>query len=175
MINYTLLEFDTLNSTSNFLRENHPYFPHMTIIRVNHQTEGRGQFERKWESKPNQNLLFSILLKDVNVSKSYEIKSWIKTSLMNYLFKQGIDVTFKEPNDLYVLDKKICGILIETQTQTANFDYVIIGIGLNINQEVFEVPNATSLSLETRRTYDLQDIFKQLLAELMVEYDKFGL
>ncbi len=175
MINYTLLEFDSLNSTSNFLRENHPYFPHMTIIRVNHQTQGRGQFDRQWESKPNQNLLFSILLKDINVSKSYEIKSWIKTSLMNFLFKQGIDVTFKEPNDLYVSNKKICGILIETQTSSANFDYVVIGIGVNINQDTFEFSGATSLFLETRRALDLQDVFVKLLAELMIEYDKFGL
>ncbi len=175
MINYTLLEFDSLNSTSNFLRENHPYFPHMTIIRVNHQTQGRGQFDRQWESKPNQNLLFSILLKDINVSKSYEIKSWIKTSLMNFLFKQGIDVTFKEPNDLYVSNKKICGILIETQTSSANFDYVVIGIGVNINQDTFEFSGATSLFLETRRIMDLHDLFIKLLAELMIEYEKFGL
>lgn len=175
MINYTLLEFDILNSTSNFLRENHPYFPHMTIIRVNHQTEGRGQFDRKWESEPNQNLLFSILLKDVNVSKSYEIKSWIKTSLMNFIFKEGIDVTFKEPNDLYVKDKKLCGILIETQTSSSIFDYVIIGIGLNVNQDAFDAQNATSLKMETRRTLNLQNTFRKLLEELMVEYGKFGL
>jgi len=147
----------------------------MTIIRVNHQTEGRGQFDRQWESEPNQNILFSILLKEVNVSKSYEIKSWIKTSLMNYMFKQGVDVTFKEPNDLYIKDKKICGILIETQTEITSFDYVIIGIGINVNQESFQNSNATSLYLETRRKYNLQDQFKNILTELMAEYHKFGL
>ena len=175
MISYTLLEFDSLDSTSDFLRDNHPYFPHMTLIRAEHQLKGRGQFDRKWESEANQNLLFSILLKDINISRSFEIKNWIKTSMMNFLFKQGIDVTFKEPNDLYVKDKKICGILIETQATDSNLDYVIVGIGLNVNQKSFVNFQATSMLMEVKRGFDLRLLFHNLLDELMSEYSKFKL
>lgn len=95
MISYTLLEFDELISTSNFLKENQTYFPHMTFVKVNHQTEGRGQYDRKWESDANQNLLFSILLKHINVSNMLEIKRWVVSSIMKYLRNRGIDCTSK--------------------------------------------------------------------------------
>ncbi len=87
MISYTLLEFEELDSTSNFLKENQTYFPNMTIIKTNHQTQGRGQFDRQWESKAGENLLFSILLKDIDVSKTYDIKRWITSVLLLYFQK----------------------------------------------------------------------------------------
>ncbi|TNF08298.1 MAG: biotin--[acetyl-CoA-carboxylase] ligase [Bacillota bacterium] len=172
MIPYTLLEFDEVDSTSNFLKENHTYFPHMTIIRADHQTEGRGQFDRKWESEPKDNILFSILLKDIKFDQMYKIKSWVITALMNFLHEHGILVSFKEPNDLYVDDKKICGILIETQSDYDAFNYAVIGIGMNVNQTVFNHPKATSLKIENDQTYDVDQLFEALLNTLMKEYQR---
>jgi biotin-[acetyl-CoA-carboxylase] ligase BirA-like protein len=172
MIPYTLLEFTEVDSTSNFLKENHAYFPHMTIIRADHQTGGRGQFDRIWESKPKENILFSILLKNIQFDNMYKIKSWIVTSLMNFLHEHGVYVTFKEPNDLYIDDKKICGILIETQSDYEAFNYAIIGIGLNLNQESFNHPKATSLKIENNRMFDVDAMFNELLQILMKEYQR---
>ncbi|MDX9691373.1 MAG: biotin--[acetyl-CoA-carboxylase] ligase [Acholeplasmataceae bacterium] len=172
MIPYTLLEFDEIESTSDFLKENHSYFPHMTIIRANHQTGGRGQFDRIWESRPNENILFSVLLKDLKFDQMYKIKGWIVTSLMNFFHDHGVLPTFKEPNDLYINDHKICGILIETQSEYDVFNYAIIGIGLNINQTVFNYPKATSLKKESGRTYDADIIFEEILSVMMKEYKK---
>jgi biotin transport system substrate-specific component/BirA family biotin operon repressor/biotin-[acetyl-CoA-carboxylase] ligase len=172
MIPYTLLEFDEVDSTSNFLKENHSYFPHMTIIRADHQTGGRGQFDRKWESKPKVNILFSILLKNIKFDQMYKVKSWIVTSLMNFFHENGVLVSFKEPNDLYVDDKKICGILIETQSDYDEFNYAVIGIGMNINQIEFNHPKATSLKIQNQKSYDVDQLFEEVLHYLMKEYQR---
>jgi len=172
MISYTLLEFEELVSTSDFLKENQSYFPHMTVVKANHQTQGRGQFDRKWESKPQENLLFSILLKQMNVSKMFEIKRWVVSTLINHLQKKNIEVYFKEPNDLYVAEKKLCGILIETQSQSNIFDYVIIGIGLNVNQTEFDQPRATSLSILLDQNIHINHLFNDLIKSLMEEYEQ---
>ncbi|MCF7931166.1 MAG: biotin--[acetyl-CoA-carboxylase] ligase [Acholeplasmataceae bacterium] len=172
MISYTLLEFDELISTSDFLKENQTYFPHMTIVRANHQTKGRGQFDRKWESNPEENLLFSVLLKNMNVSKMFDIKRWIVSSIISYLQKKNIDVYFKEPNDLYVLEQKLCGILIETQSNSNIFDYVIIGIGLNVNQTEFDHPHATSLGLLLNQTVNINHLFEDIIKMLIENYEQ---
>jgi BirA family transcriptional regulator, biotin operon repressor / biotin---[acetyl-CoA-carboxylase] ligase len=172
MIPYTLLEFDEINSTSNFLKENHTYFPHMTIIRANHQTEGRGQFDRKWESNHGENLLFSVLLKEIPIEKMYKIKSWIITTLMSFFQQKNILVYFKEPNDIYIDERKLCGILIETQSSSLMLDYVIVGVGINLNQVVFEHPFATSMKKELKEHFSEKLIFDEILNMLMSEYTK---
>jgi BirA family transcriptional regulator, biotin operon repressor / biotin---[acetyl-CoA-carboxylase] ligase len=172
MIPYTLLEFDQVNSTSNFLKENQTYFPHMTIIRANHQTEGRGQFDRKWESNPGENLLFSILLKEIPIDNMYKIKSWVITTLMTFFQQKGILVYFKEPNDIYIDERKLCGILIETQSSSNVFDYVVVGVGLNLNQVIFEHPFATSMKKELKEHFSEKVIFDEILKSLMSQYTK---
>jgi len=171
MIPYTILEFEELISTSDFLKENQTYFPHMTFVKANHQTDGRGQFERKWESDANQNLLFSILLKNEDISDMFEIKRWVVSSMLEYLKNKGIACHFKEPNDIYVDDKKICGILIETQSKNNTFDYLIIGIGLNVNQMVFSHPYATSISNILNDQVDIKQVFKEVTKILLERYE----
>ncbi len=172
MISYTLLEFEELISTSDFLKENQTYFPHMTIVKANHQTQGRGQFDRKWESKPQVNLLFSILLKQMSVSKMFEIRRWIVSTMVTYLQKKNIEVYFKDPNDLYVFEQKLCGILIETQASFNTFDYVIIGVGLNVNQHDFDQPKATSLSVLLNQTININHLFQDIINALMENYEQ---
>lgn len=172
MISYTLLEFDELISTSDFLKENQSYFPNMTVVRANHQTKGRGQFDHKWESKPAENLLFSILLKNMNVSKMFEIKRWVVSTIIGYLQKKDIDVYFKEPNDLFILEEKLCGILIETQSHSNIFDYVIIGVGLNVNQVEFDQLKATSLKLLLNQTININHLFQDILKTLIENYEQ---
>jgi len=172
MIPYTILEFEELISTSDFLKENQTYFPHMTFVKANHQTDGRGQFDRKWESDANENLLFSILLKNKNVSDMFEIKRWVVSSILEYLQSKNINCQFKEPNDIYVDDKKICGILIETQSGSNVFDYLIIGIGLNVNQITFNHPYATSMGMLLDTKFDVKNIFKELTHIMLERYER---
>jgi BirA family transcriptional regulator, biotin operon repressor / biotin---[acetyl-CoA-carboxylase] ligase len=173
MTSFTLLEFDSIHSTSDLLKENHSYFPHMTFIRANHQTKGRGQFDRVWLSNHGENLLFSVLVKDIPIHKSYELKLWILESLVIYLKRFGIDVYFKEPNDLYVDDMKICGILIETQSSSSIFEYAVIGIGINFNQKHFPGLNATSISKIKGQNYPLKPSFQELIDIMVKEYERY--
>ena len=173
MISYTLLEFDTLTSTSDFLKENHSYFPHLTIIRANYQSSGRGQFDRLWLSNKNENIMFSILLKEVDIKRVGNVKLWILESLITYINSYEINCYFKEPNDIYVDDKKLCGILIETQTSESIYDYVVVGIGLNVNQEDFNGLPATSFKNVLKTKQDLKKSFSKLIHIMIKEYERY--
>ncbi len=173
MIPYTLLEFDTLNSTSDFLKENHSYFPHLTMIRANYQAKGRGQFDRLWFSNKNENIMFSILLKEVDIKRVGNVKLWILESLITFINSFGINCYFKEPNDIYVDDKKLCGILIETQTSEVIYDYVVVGIGLNINQEDFNGLPATSFKNILKSKQDLKKLFTKLVNLMIKDYERY--
>jgi biotin-[acetyl-CoA-carboxylase] ligase BirA-like protein len=173
MISYTLLEFDTLNSTSDFLKENHSYFPHMTMIRANYQSKGRGQFDRIWMSNKNENIMFSILLKEIDVKRVGNVKLWVLDSLITFINSIGINCYFKEPNDIYVEDQKLCGILIETQTSMDIYDYVVVGIGININQENFDNLPATSFKNILKSKQDLKKLFAKLVNILIKDYERY--
>lgn len=175
MINYTLLEFDELNSTSDLLKENSAYFPHMTWIKANYQTLGRGQFDRMWSSDKSKNILCSILLKDIAIDKANQIKSWVIDSVELFLQTLGIQTTFKEPNDLYVNGEKICGILIETKSKNLCFESVIIGIGINVNQDDFNQLNATSIKKVLGNEQDLKQLFHYFMTFMLETYEGYEL
>ena len=169
-MNYTVLEFDVLSSTSDFLKEHHPYFPHLTFIRAGYQEKGRGQFDRTWESQANENLLFSLLLKSIDIKHLEKLKKWVLLELIHFFKSNGITPYFKEPNDLYVDDQKICGILIESLSTDDVFDIVVIGIGINVNQTKFNTPNAISMQQLTHQTYEVPSLFITLVKSLSESY-----
>lgn len=173
MIAYTLLEFEELTSTNDFLKENHTYFPHFTWIRADVQTQGRGQYDRTWQSNKGENLLFSVLLKQVNASQSDAMKRWIMDTLIDVLQSLGISPHFKEPNDLYVNDQKICGILIESMSMEHMLDVVIIGVGLNVKQMDFHGINATSIQHALGKHLNLHDLFKTIVEAMANAYPRY--
>lgn len=166
----TELKFQVLDSTSDYLKSNYEDFTHLTFLRVDHQLKGRGQFDRTWQSESGKNLLCSILLKDVPISHMDDIKQMILGSLIDTLEIHGIKPQFKAPNDLYVDGKKICGILIENLAASNIYLYVVIGIGLNINQTYFNDLNATAMTLETNQTYDIETVYQTLLNQFFKRY-----
>ncbi len=170
MINYTLLSFDKITSTSDLLKEHFSSFSHFTIIKTNHQIHGRGQYDRVWVSNPNENILFSILLKDLDINQMDELKQWIIESISMLLKKYKLNPRFKQPNDIYINDQKICGILFESRTTQKLLDYVVIGVGLNVNQVDFFDIEASSMKNELNMTFDLQKLFDELLDILLNTY-----
>lgn len=162
----SILEFDEITSTSDYLKTNHASLGHLTFVRAQHQTSGRGQFKRVWESEKGSNLLFSVLLKPNENVDIHDIKNHVLIGLLNVLEHHGIMARYKAPNDLYVEHKKICGILIETKMHGSKPTYVVVGIGLNVNQTRFDVPNATSMALLKSRTFDVSNIFDQMVSHI---------
>jgi BirA family biotin operon repressor/biotin-[acetyl-CoA-carboxylase] ligase len=156
--------FDTINSTNNYAMRlvDDGMAQHGTVVRANHQTEGKGQRGKKWANSAD-NIMMSLVLKpEISPERQFGLSMAVALTLANYLqtiFGQW-QVAIKWPNDIYINDKKTCGILIENIFRGMNWAFAIAGIGVNVNQEEFpeELPNATSLYLESGQRFDLQEM-----------------
>lgn len=151
----------------------HEKLPEGTIILTENQTSGKGQRGNQWESEPHQNLTFSVIfypgflfIKDqfyLNMIASLAVADALKTFFAK-------DVKVKWPNDVYVNDKKICGILIENTLKGTVIEHSVIGIGLNVNQSEFTVEKATSMADLTLMNYDLNDVFNRVIQSIEKYY-----
>ncbi len=146
-----------------------------------YQTNGRGQRGNKWESSTGKNLTFSILLKPtfLTAAQQFAISEVISLGICKYLCLKGLQPKIKWPNDIYINDKKICGILIEHSISGANLAVSICGIGLNLNQTQFskDAPNPTSVAIELKtdsfpknKEMDLRNELNILLEEILDTY-----
>jgi BirA family biotin operon repressor/biotin-[acetyl-CoA-carboxylase] ligase len=165
-----LLVFETIDSTNTYVKNHADNLPSGTIVRARYQTQGRGQFSRSWESSPNDNLLFTLLLKAPFPEHAIQTLEKIAIeSLISFLKTYGVEPLHKLPNDIYVQGKKIAGMLLETKHEGATLTTLILGIGLNVNQQSFtNLPNASSLALLTQKTYDI-DSFAQAFFTIFIE------
>ena len=132
------------------------------IIISDFQTKGKGQRANTWHSDRGENLLFSFLVKpDLSVNDQFKLHIITSISIIRTLSKVGIyDAKIKWPNDIYIRDKKISGILIESQVSTRKITQSVIGIGLNINQTKFNRLNATSTYNELQINLDIKNTLK---------------
>ena len=162
----SILSFDRLDSTNEYIKKNHVFLPDHTIVQAQAQTHGKGQFDRIWESEPDQNLLFSLLIKSELVQE--DLMLFASSSIRELLNAYGIGSEVKPPNDIYVGDRKIAGILIERLFEGKTHLATIVGVGINVNQVSFQTANAVSMKQLTNKEFDpyllllkLTDIFKQ--------------
>jgi BirA family transcriptional regulator, biotin operon repressor / biotin---[acetyl-CoA-carboxylase] ligase len=147
--------------------------PEGTVIITANQTAGRGQRGNVWEAEPGKNLTFSLLLKPafLAIQKQFYLNIFVSLGIRDYLTKQsGQKVHIKWPNDILVEGKKICGILIENQIQGNSLTNSIVGIGLNVNQQLFTINSATSLLLITGTPFDLSESLDALMHFVEVRY-----
>jgi biotin-[acetyl-CoA-carboxylase] ligase BirA-like protein len=160
--------FDVLDSTNTYAKLHMGRLPHGSVIRARYQTAGRGQYTRTWQSTPNENFLFSITFK-TNLTRDTptRVETIMIQTLQSFLLGFGVHARHVLPNDLYVGDKKICGMLIEAKHEGSSLASLVIGCGLNINQRQFtNLPDATSLSLLTNQTYPIDTLFDALMKQL---------
>jgi BirA family transcriptional regulator, biotin operon repressor / biotin---[acetyl-CoA-carboxylase] ligase len=142
--------------------------PEGTIVITDSQTQGRGMDTNTWESEPRKNLTFSIVLYPgfLPVEKQFSLNQAISLGLTDFVSKMvpAEKVTIKWPNDIYINDKKVCGTLIQNSVLGQKFDYVIAGIGLNINQVHFKslAPNPVSMKNITGLEYNLDTLLNEL-------------
>lgn len=123
-----------------------------TIVVTDNQYAGRGQRGNSWEALPGQNVTFSIILRPVFLSPALQFQLNIAISLGIHDFLQSQKLennTVKWPNDIYVKDRKMGGVLIESMLTGSKMGWSVIGIGLNINQLDFENPHAISMRMAT--------------------------
>lgn len=133
------IHFNSIDSTNEYLKQNYKILEDLTFVSADYQTKGRGSNNREWESENSKNLLFSFLLLDKSLFQRHEEVSLVTAlSIIQVLEKNGIEeLKIKLPNDVYVKDKKICGTLLES-TSLGEMQCLIVGVGLNVNQESFD-------------------------------------
>lgn len=145
-----------------------------SVFRADSQTAGKGQRGRVWESLSNQNILASYVFyptflradEQFNLIKATSLA--VKDLLDKYLMENA---SIKWPNDIYINDSKIAGILVESVMKGNYMGSSIVGIGLNVNQRIFgDLSNATSVVLETGKGCDLELLFNELNYHLEERY-----
>ena len=151
---------ETAPSTNTLLKEQPETAEAMTMVVALTQTAGRGQRGNYWEAEPGKNLTFSFYFhpKGVLPSQQFCISEAVALALTDALDELGVSATVKWPNDIYVGDRKISGILIENSMFGQEIARCIVGVGLNVNQKEFksDAPNPVSLLNLTGRQHDLE-------------------
>lgn len=151
--------------------------PEGSILAARSQTAGKGQKGNSWHSEPGENLTFSMVLYPHSISIQAQ---FIISQIVSLAVKQVIDpyvqgVSIKWPNDIYVGERKIAGILIENNLSGRTIDSCIIGIGLNVNQKSFPdtLPNPISLYQLTQQRADLDRLLQTLQQTIYTDYLRF--
>ncbi len=182
LMEFKTLQYDQLDSTNAEaarLWQTGNARPGMVIV-ANEQTGGKGHGNNQWESEPGKNLTFSILYKPETImpQEQFRLTQLISISLwevLNSILRKKI-VTIKWPNDLYVGDKKIAGILIQNFIKGNTIDLSIIGIGLNVSQKEFlsDAPNPTSIVLESGIDCPMDNLLDDILETFSQNTSKYN-
>lgn len=143
------------------------------------QTKGRGQRGNSWESEAGRNLTFSVLVYPLflEVMDHFYLSKIVAVAMVEALSSFGIEAAIKWPNDIYVGDKKIAGILIENGLTGTAYSHSIWGIGLNVNQVRFasDAPNPVSMKQVERIEFDRDEVLHTVLRSLDKWYLKLKL
>ena len=141
------------------------------------QTAGVGQRGSTWVSAPGMNLTFSLVLKPTFLDAAAQFKLTQTLSLGVADFLDGLSlpqqVAIKWPNDIYVGDRKICGILVSNRIMHNRLSHSICGMGMNVNQTSFPswVPNPVSLAMLTNHHHSLESTLDAMLRSIAHRYD----
>jgi BirA family biotin operon repressor/biotin-[acetyl-CoA-carboxylase] ligase len=177
-----ILGYDAVSSTNSVLRElAFEGKPEGAVVVAQTQRAGYGRLNRTWFS-PRGGLWFSIILRPkIAPSKAAKITlmtgvAIAKTLLDNY----NLNARIKWPNDVLIGGKKICGILTEMRIKESEIDYILLGIGINGNFELLEIPDeirksTTTLKHEKKGDIDLENLFLNLLVNLDYFYHQLQL
>ena len=174
-----IIKLDAIDSTNSYLKKllNKENLDDLTVVVSKHQTKGRGRNGNLWLNKPSLNLAFSMYKRfsDFEIDKKFMLNVISSISVYETLKKYNLlDLTIKWPNDIMTVDKKISGILIENNVKGNRIKYSVIGIGININQREFKnLPNATSIFIETGKLNSIETIAKELQEALEKNFNLF--
>jgi len=148
-----------------------------TVVLAEYQTAGRGRLGRSWHSNPGDNLTFTVILRpsltpsSVNILPLFTAVA-VADAIESYC---GVKTDCKWPNDLLVRNRKVAGILLEGSFKQEMVEYVVIGIGLNVNQEQFPpeiAPRATSLRIASGAPVDRPKLFREIMTTIEQQYDR---
>ncbi|WP_067725624.1 biotin--[acetyl-CoA-carboxylase] ligase [Oceanobacillus damuensis] len=154
--------------------------PHGTIVVADEQTNGRGRMSRTWHSSKEKGIWLSIILRpEMPPNHASQLTLLTATVLADVLNSfEGVEPLIKWPNDILLNQKKTAGILTEMQAEQDRIQYILIGIGLNINHSIEDLSEdiqmkATSLKIETGKEWSIKTIIQRLLTAFETSYDLY--
>jgi BirA family biotin operon repressor/biotin-[acetyl-CoA-carboxylase] ligase len=148
-----------------------------TAYFAHEQQKGKGQRNKQWQSEPGQNLILSVVIKPPQTDPGINFPLSAAAALACHdFFKKyaGDETAIKWPNDLYWRDRKAGGILIENVIRGGIWEFAIIGIGININQVIFDpsLPNPVSLKQITGKDFIAVQLARELCGNLKIRLDQ---
>ncbi len=176
---FNIIYFDQTKSTNSELLNND--YEDRTIIYTYNQTDGRGRFDRNWITFKNKALALSILFKNTDkfqIKDHFIITKIISISLVETLQdKYNIKSRIKWPNDIYISDKKLAGILTETSFLAKDNFKIVSGIGINLNADSNDLSRlnkkATSINLELNKNVNIDEFTKSFIDRLSYNFSNF--
>lgn len=167
-----------IDSTNNFAKEMASKVPDGTVIIAEEQTAGRGRLGRSWISQKGCGIWMSIILKpNIQPQEALNLTQVAAISVVKAIEEVfHVESKIKWPNDIILNNKKVCGILTEMSSEIDKINYVIIGIGVNVNCDNFPEElkgKATSLYLETNSKVDRKKLTASILNNLEFYYNAY--
>lgn len=163
-----IIWLDEVDSTHNLLKSpDYADFPPFKLLAARRQTAGRGQRGNSWEAEPFKNLSFSMAVMPsfLHPSQQFSLSEATALAVVALLQNEGIDALVKWPNDIYVGDKKICGILIDHAIDANSILRSVVSAGINVNQLEFksDAPNPISMIQLLNRETDLNHLARNFI------------
>jgi BirA family biotin operon repressor/biotin-[acetyl-CoA-carboxylase] ligase len=161
--------FESIDSTNNCAKALAGCFAQEgTVVFAEHQSAGRGRLGRAWESNASENLIFSVILRPSLTADAVNLLPLFAGVAVAAAVEKatGLKVQCKWPNDLLIDGKKFAGILLEGSMKQNAVEYVVIGVGINVNQIVFPPSlggKATSLRLSLGREIERPVLFREIM------------
>jgi BirA family biotin operon repressor/biotin-[acetyl-CoA-carboxylase] ligase len=172
-IGQNLINLKSVDSTNTFLLNlsNNEKIVEGTVVHAENQIKGRGQRNNSWISEGGKSLCFSVLFyPKLDLSHQFTFNKCIALALVSSLNVLGLKSFIKWPNDIFVNDKKIAGLLIENSIREKKLQKSIVGIGINANNNCSEIESATSLKEVLNADINLKELLSILCQELEKYY-----
>lgn len=168
--------FETIDSTNMYAGKIANKSPEGTVVIANEQTKGKGRTGRRWISKEEEGLYFSLILKpEIAIVKASFLTQLAGAALVSAFENMGIDAKIKWPNDVILNGKKIAGILTEMSAEIDRIFYIVIGIGINLYNENFddEIKEKASSLLKEGYKVSRKDFLQEFFKEFEAMYREF--
>ncbi|MBN9653052.1 biotin--[acetyl-CoA-carboxylase] ligase [Halobacillus sp. GSS1] len=154
--------------------------PHGTVVIADEQVKGKGRMSRNWDSPKGKGIWMTILLRpNLPPVQAPQITLLAATVLARMIAERSTLVPqIKWPNDLLINHKKVSGILTEMQAEQDTIQYIVLGMGMNVNQEDREIPSdikykASSLKIESSEHWNIQQTVQHILRLFEETYERF--
>lgn len=172
-----ILYLETVDSTNEEIKRRASTNAEGLVVISEEQCGGKGRLGRPWSSKKGSGIYMSLLLKpDIDPQEATKITQIAAAATVKGLEESGVSAKIKWPNDIILNQKKIAGILTEMTGELMRIDYIVLGIGINVNNESEDFPEeirdkASSIKIEEKRAFER----KKIVADILNNFEKLYL